>query len=106
MKSILSKTVFFFLIASIGFFVFSKNKNPHSYEYILLKDDNREIIISGNSHLGFEPVAYGFSFEKINIANKGRGLEAGIDILTKRIETKNVIILNSNEFKSVVFRLL
>lgn len=70
------------IIIFLEFLVFPHNKNVYSDKFNLLKEKSTEIVITGNSHLGFGIIADSLSFDAINIANKGRELETDIDLLT------------------------
>ena len=63
------------------FFVFPNNRNVYSNKFTLLQKSDTEVIVSGNSHLGFAILADSLQKESINIANKARQLETDIDIL-------------------------
>lgn len=69
------------LLLCLEFFVFPKNKNPYSIKYNLIKDYNLEMIIGGNSHLGFGVLADSLTFSAANMANKGREFETDVAII-------------------------
>ena len=74
-------SIFIGLMIFFNFIVFPNNKNAFTYKYELLQNTDVEVIVTGNSHLGFGVVADNLSFNSINIANKARLLETDIDIL-------------------------
>jgi len=86
--SILSAIVVF-LFFVLDTFVFPNNKNTYNYKANLLKNKEVEVIVSGNSHLGFGVLADSISsFNTVNIATKARELDTDIDLLLGIIKKK------------------
>ncbi|QXP64994.1 hypothetical protein [Polaribacter sp. HaHaR_3_91] len=70
-------------------FVFPNNKNTYNYKASLLQNKEVEVLISGNSHLGFGVFADSiFNFNTVNIATKARELNTDIDLLVSNVQNK------------------
>tara|TARA_R110001632_G_scaffold186410_1_gene306793 strand:- start:3844 stop:4755 length:912 start_codon:yes stop_codon:yes gene_type:complete len=80
-KGVLFTSLLLLVFLCFEFLVFPNNKNVYSIKYKLLQDQGIEVIVAGNSHLGFSIVSDSLSFTSVNIANKARQLETDIDIL-------------------------
>ena len=96
MKLFLSKLLLYFLLTFIfllvlDFFVFPQNTNVMSVKNDLLKNENTEILVLGNSHtfFGLNPVF--FTKQTINVANKSRKIETDYFILKNNLEAMQKI---------------
>ena len=91
MKLFLSKLLLYFLLTFIfllvlDFFVFPQNTNVMSVKNDLLKNENTEILVLGNSHTFFGINPDFIKRTTINVANKSRKLEVDYFILRKNIK--------------------
>jgi len=70
-------------------FVFPNNKNTYNYKASLLQNKEVEVLVSGNSHLGFGVFADSiFNFNTVNIATKARELNTDIDLLISNVQNR------------------
>ncbi|WP_165730507.1 hypothetical protein [Polaribacter sp. 20A6] len=77
------------LFIILDLFVFPNNKNTYNYKAGLLQNKDVEVLISGNSHLGFGVLADSVSnFNAVNIATKARELNTDIDLLINNVENR------------------
>lgn len=88
-NSLILSVIIICLFFILDTFVFPNNKNTYSYKQSLLQNKDVEVIVSGNSHLGFGVLADSiFSFNTVNIATKARELNTDIDLLIDNIRDR------------------
>ena len=102
MKLFLSKLLLYFLLTFIfllvlDFFVFPQNTNVMSVKNDLLKSENTEILVLGNSHTFFGINPDFIKRTTINVANKSRKLEVDYFILRKNIKSLLVSLLQKRK---------